>query len=171
MENRYSVAVAWSEADDGFIATVPEFPGLSAFGETREEAVREAQVALELFIEDVQENGESLPEYKTKNLYSGNIRLRIARSLHQQLAEYAEMEGVSMNSLISMLLSKSVSHEETVREIYEHIDARLSEMVASQRAQKNVYISRSVEGDHRFASNFIRLKNPGYYYTACGVKQ
>ena len=170
MEDRYSIAVAWSEADEGFIATVAEFPGLSAFGETREEAVQEAQVALELFIEDMQEDGEPLPEYKTRNFYSGNIRLRIARSLHQQIAEYAEMEGISMNSMIATLLSKSLAQEKTVREIHERIDARLSEMVASQRPQTKVYISGPV-GGRQDVQRVLSPKRSEFYYAACGVEQ
>ncbi len=62
MINRYAIQIFWSEEDESFIAICHEFPGLSAFGETREEALHEAQIALDLMIETYQENSISLPE-------------------------------------------------------------------------------------------------------------
>ncbi len=62
MSNRYAIQIFWSEEDEGFIAICQEFPGLSAFGETREEALREAQTALDLMIETYRENSIPLPE-------------------------------------------------------------------------------------------------------------
>ncbi|MBA3601402.1 MAG: type II toxin-antitoxin system HicB family antitoxin [Acidobacteria bacterium] len=62
MSNRYAIQIFWSEEDEGFIAICQEFPGLSAFGETREEALREAQTALDLMIETYRENSITLPE-------------------------------------------------------------------------------------------------------------
>jgi predicted RNase H-like HicB family nuclease len=60
----YSYQVFWSEADEGYIAICPEFPNLSAFGETAEEALAELKVALELAIETYREEGWPLPEPK-----------------------------------------------------------------------------------------------------------
>jgi len=62
MNNRYAIQIFWSEEDESFIAICQEFPGLSAFGETREEALHEAQIALDLMIETYQENSIPLPE-------------------------------------------------------------------------------------------------------------
>ncbi len=62
MSNRYAIQIFWSEEDESFIAICQEFPGLSAFGETREEALHEAQIALDLMIETYREKGISLPE-------------------------------------------------------------------------------------------------------------
>jgi len=62
MINRYAIQIFWSEEDEGFIAICQEFPGLSAFGETREEALKEAQIALGLMIETYEEKGIRLPE-------------------------------------------------------------------------------------------------------------
>jgi len=62
MSNRYAIQIFWSEEDESFIAICQEFPGLSAFGETREEALYEAQIALDLMIETYQENSIPLPE-------------------------------------------------------------------------------------------------------------
>ena len=62
MENKYTIHIFWSDEDEGFIAICDEFPGLSAFGETREEALKEAQIALRLTIEQYRAAGQSLPQ-------------------------------------------------------------------------------------------------------------
>lgn len=62
MNNKYAIQIFWSQEDESFAAICREFPGLSAFGETREEALREAQIALDLMIETYSEKGISLPE-------------------------------------------------------------------------------------------------------------
>jgi len=65
MNNKYALQIFWSDEDECYIAVCQEFPGLSAFGETREEALREAQIALDLMIETYLEKGISLPEPQT----------------------------------------------------------------------------------------------------------
>ena len=57
----YSVQIFFSVEDKGFIALCPEFPGLSAFGETREEAAREVTDAIARMIDFYNEEGHVLP--------------------------------------------------------------------------------------------------------------
>ena len=52
-----SFRIQWSDEDEAFVATSAEFPGLSAFGETYQEALHEAETALELMIETYQASG------------------------------------------------------------------------------------------------------------------
>lgn len=61
----YSFNVFWSDEDAAYIAVCPEFPGLSAFGETAEQALTEMKLALELAMETYQEEGWTLPEPTT----------------------------------------------------------------------------------------------------------
>jgi predicted RNase H-like HicB family nuclease len=60
--NRYSFHIFWHAPDECYIAIVPGFKGVSAHGETPEEALREVQVALQLTIEDYEDAGWALPE-------------------------------------------------------------------------------------------------------------
>ena len=62
MENKYTIHIFWSDEDEGYIAVCDEFPGLSAFGQTRESAAHEAQVALELTVEHYRATGQTLPQ-------------------------------------------------------------------------------------------------------------
>jgi predicted RNase H-like HicB family nuclease len=68
MNNKYTIQIFWSVEDEAFVAVCQEFPGLSAFGETREEALRESQIALDLMIETYQNKGIALPEPQTVSL-------------------------------------------------------------------------------------------------------
>jgi predicted RNase H-like HicB family nuclease len=62
---KYGFDIFWSEEDQGYIATCPDFPGLSAFGETEEDALHEAKIALKLFVEAMSDQGRTIPEATT----------------------------------------------------------------------------------------------------------
>lgn len=97
---QYSFVVRWSDEDEEFMATCPEFPGLSAFGETPEEALREAQIALDGMIDVYRDKGIALPHPRKEEPYSRQFRVRIPKSLHRQAVEMAEAENISLNSLM-----------------------------------------------------------------------
>jgi predicted RNase H-like HicB family nuclease len=109
--NKYGFRILWSDEDKGYIATCPEFPGLSAFGETQEEALAEGLVAQRLFIEDMQERGEGLPSPLMASEFSGQTRLRLPKSLHRLAAELAATDGVSLNQFILEAISQKIGAE------------------------------------------------------------
>jgi predicted RNase H-like HicB family nuclease len=47
----YTINVFFSEQDGGWIADIPELEYCSAFGETREEALRQIEIAKEAWLE------------------------------------------------------------------------------------------------------------------------
>lgn len=65
MNNKYTLQIFWSEEDEAFVALCNEVPGLLAFGETREDALREAQTALDLMIKTYREKDIPLPPPKS----------------------------------------------------------------------------------------------------------
>ena len=134
MENelKYSFRLQFSDEDGGYIAVSPEFPGLSAYGETPNEALKEAVDALELFIETYSEQGKPLPEANFTRDYSGQIRARLPKSLHERLAMRAEDEGVSLNTLMIQLLCEGLSFQ-NVRNSYENA---LNELQQTYRIRK-----------------------------------
>lgn len=103
---KYSIVIQWSDEDMGYIAIVPEFPSLSAFGETPEEATKELMAAQEALIEVYEEDGCELPEPDILRGYSGQTRLRIEKTLHSRLAFEAKKEGISLNTHISNILER-----------------------------------------------------------------
>ncbi|MBI3753060.1 MAG: type II toxin-antitoxin system HicB family antitoxin [Deltaproteobacteria bacterium] len=105
MRRHYSIKVFYREEDKGFIAIIPDLPGCSAFGETEEEAIKEARIAQELWVKTARKQGRKIPQPSKVEAYSGKILARTPKSLHQELLEKAKEEGVSLNQLIVYLLS------------------------------------------------------------------
>ena len=60
----YSMVIQWSEEDQVFIVTVPELPGLKTHGKTYEEAARNGQEVIELWIDASIEWGHPIPPPK-----------------------------------------------------------------------------------------------------------
>jgi predicted RNase H-like HicB family nuclease len=48
---RYEIVLYWSDADRAFIAEVPELPGCAADGQTRQEALANAEVIIDEWLE------------------------------------------------------------------------------------------------------------------------
>jgi len=95
--NKYAISIKWSDEDNGFIAIIPGIHGLSAFGSTREEALDELNTASKAYFESLKKAGRPFPDEEKIIPYSGQIRLRMPKSLHANLASGAENEGISLN--------------------------------------------------------------------------
>ena len=110
--SKYPINIGWSEEDGEYMATCTSFAGLSAFGETEEEALREAKIALDLFIESYKERGIRPPAPPRNATYSGQLRLRLSKSLNERAALMASKDGVGLNQYINNALNREVSGEE-----------------------------------------------------------
>jgi len=130
---KYGFSFFWSEEDGGYIATCPDFPGLSAFGETIEEATLQANSALDGFIEILKSDGIPLPKPTTLPEYSGQLRLRLPFSLHRELTERAKMEGTSLNSYIVYQLSERNATISLAKEVLQRIDVFESKVTSHMR--------------------------------------
>ncbi len=124
---KYSINLAWSDEDNCYLATIPEFPGLMTHGDTPGEAVAEAEVVAKGFIEIYKEDGDPVPEPIKAREYSGNLRIRIPKSLHHSLTVEAYNEGVSLNSHIMYLLSVQSSISQTAKTVAEEVQRSFSE--------------------------------------------
>ena len=66
--SRYSMNVQWSEADQLFLVTIPEFADLVVMpcthDETRGQALHNGEEVIEMYLEDWQMEGESIPQPK-----------------------------------------------------------------------------------------------------------
>ena len=58
---KYEVIIYWSDEDQVFIAELPELPGCMAHGESQELALKNAQEAIQLWIDTANEFGEPVP--------------------------------------------------------------------------------------------------------------
>ena len=57
---RYTVILR-KEEDGGCVVTVPVLPGCVSQGDTRDEALKNIEEAVEVYLEDVRAAGESIP--------------------------------------------------------------------------------------------------------------
>ena len=68
MKHKYEIDVFWSDADQVFLAEVPDLSGCMAHGSTHEEAMAEAQVAIEGWLAAARESGEPIPEPRPRDI-------------------------------------------------------------------------------------------------------
>lgn len=66
MNAGYHINVFWGADDEKCIAAIPDLSGCSASGTTPEEAVREVQVALELWLQVASEKGQPIPPPRSR---------------------------------------------------------------------------------------------------------
>jgi len=100
----YPIEIAQSEG--AWVASIPDLPGCSSFGDTVAEAVENIQKTKHLWIEVRYRGGAEIPEPTEEEDFSGKFLLRIPRSLHRSLAHGAEKQGVSLNHYVCFLLSQ-----------------------------------------------------------------
>ncbi len=103
------------EDETTWFARVLELPGCLTEGDTAEEAADMIQDALAGWLEVALEEGRSTPEPQATEAYSGRFVVRVPRTLHQQLVEVAEQEGVSLNQFINAALAGRVTHPATLK--------------------------------------------------------
>lgn len=63
------------ETEGGFTVSVPVLPGCITYGEDIDEAIAMAKEAIELYIEELQERGEAIPDNSNTLEYSLNLDL------------------------------------------------------------------------------------------------
>jgi len=98
-----------SSEGGGFLVSAVELPGCVATGETEVEALEELRDAIRSWIRTAREFGDEVPPPASKHRYSGKFVVRVPAYLHRSLALRAGAEGVSLNQLVSTLLSGGVT--------------------------------------------------------------
>lgn len=66
----YEIILYWSNDDNCFIAEVPELPGCMADGETRQEALKNAEIIISEWIETAIEENKEIPQPKQHRNYA-----------------------------------------------------------------------------------------------------
>ena len=106
INDKYTYRVTWSEEDSEYIGLCVEFPSLSWLAATPEESLAGIRVVVAEVVNDLQTNGEPVPEPLATKTYSGRFMVRIPPTLHRQLALEAAEAGISLNRLASARLSQ-----------------------------------------------------------------
>jgi len=67
---RYELIIYWSKDDESFVVEVPELPGCMGDGQTYAEAVANAEVVIDEWIETARKLGRPIPESRGKLAYA-----------------------------------------------------------------------------------------------------
>ncbi len=66
--HKYEIILYWSNKDQVFIAEVPELPGCMAHGDSQDEALKNVNDAMQLWIDTAREFGDPIPQPKGERL-------------------------------------------------------------------------------------------------------
>ena len=67
---KYEIILYWSDKDNACIAEIPELPGCMSDGSNYLEALQNAQVVIEEWIETAKSLGREIPESKGRLMYA-----------------------------------------------------------------------------------------------------
>ena len=66
--HKYDIIIYWSDADQVFVAEVPELPGCVAHGSSPDQALMNCHEAINLWLDTAREFGRNIPEPKGRRL-------------------------------------------------------------------------------------------------------
>lgn len=105
--DRFTYRVVWSEKDGEHVATCAEFPSLSWLADDPVEALRGLRDMVAEVVDDMERNGEPVPQPLSERAYSGKFQVRTTPELHRRLAIEAAEARVSLNRWVNAKLSVS----------------------------------------------------------------
>ncbi len=96
------------ESDGSYFIKVKELPGCMSVGESIEEAYAMIEDAKADWIQSCLDDGRVIPEPEEDDAkaYSGKFMVRISPIQHRELSDTAEEYGVSLNHLVTEMLSQ-----------------------------------------------------------------
>ena len=101
----------------GFTATIQEFPGCIAEGDTAEEALKNLDAAASSWVSVSLAHGREIREPIDFEGCSGKLALRIPRGLHREIAELADLESCSINQLLNVAIASYVGGKQMMRQV------------------------------------------------------
>ncbi|QQS39707.1 MAG: type II toxin-antitoxin system HicB family antitoxin [Acidobacteriota bacterium] len=114
---KYRFQITWSEEDEAYVATVPEFPGLAVVEADPEKALAEARKVLLLYVESYKEHGERLPSPEVARTFSGQVSLRLPKSLHEESVRLASDDGISLNQFLVLSVQSKIDEYKSERQV------------------------------------------------------
>jgi len=117
----YTIVMRKDE-DGDFVAKIQELPGCTAHAEDEASAIGQLRSMQRLWLEDALRAGDTIPEPEDEAaLPSGKWVQRVPRKLHRNLSRMAERENVSLNQLVTSMLTEAL----TVRSCTHAVEAAL----------------------------------------------
>jgi len=114
----------WFQNEDGsWSGEVAELEGVFASGDTPDELAANLDAAMELWFEVEREEGREIPKPWGSRAFSGTLNLRLPKSLHEQAARRAKVEGVSLNQYLVSAIAVHLGRADASRDSVEGADA------------------------------------------------
>lgn len=112
----YRIEIIKDAEKNSFVAYCPEFEGCITAAYTAIEAIESLEDAKRTWLSSALEHGDSSPEPDYTLNFSGQIRLRVPKSLHRRIFMEAKEEGVSMNQYCIIKLASAVRAKDSIHE-------------------------------------------------------
>ena len=107
-EYPFTIRPLSADEGGGYLIEFPDVPGCMSDGETPEEAIVNGRDALKGCLLMAKELGRPLPEPGVFAAASGQWRQRVPKSLHARLVSRAAREGVSLNTLVTAMITEGL---------------------------------------------------------------
>lgn len=126
------------ESDGSYFIKVKELPGCMSVGESIEEAYTMIEDAKSVWIRNNLDAGRVIPvpENDEAKTYSGKFMIRISPTLHHELSDTAAKNSVSLNHLVTELLSQGSgiikNQQKTINQLLEKVSHM--PMIASEKS-------------------------------------
>lgn len=62
----FEIVIDWSHEDRCYVVKVPDLPGCTCHGDSREEAARHAEEAIEFYLACLEEDGKPIPAPRSR---------------------------------------------------------------------------------------------------------
>ena len=99
------------EGDGDYIAEIEELKGCSAFGRTPEEALKEIDTAMKLWIESAKKHGKPIPKPKNHKINEPKKRFNVmfSETLLHDVDEYRGKHGMKRSELLAAAAEQFIS--------------------------------------------------------------
>lgn len=93
------------EEGGGYLIEFPDLPGCMSDGETIEETIENGKDAVFCWIETAKDFGDEIPQPGSADVFNGDWIQQIPEHIQIQLSQRAEQKGISLNTLVTEMLS------------------------------------------------------------------
>jgi antitoxin HicB len=107
---QFTVRPLTKDEGGGYLVEYPDIPGCMSDGETIAEAIVNGREALRDCIDVFRKSGRMLPK---PSVEAAQWRQRLPRTLYSKLTKQAEIEGVSINSLVTAIIAEAIGSKQT----------------------------------------------------------
>ncbi len=99
------------EGDGDYIAEIEELKGCSAFGKTPEEALKEIETAMELWLQTAKKHGKPIPKPigKRTEVPKKRFNIMFPESLLKNVDEYRGRHGMKRSELLAIAAEEYIS--------------------------------------------------------------